>query len=207
MAMGTVTEVLGIGAAASCVAAALILVRLHLLSPRPDPQRTALSSYATGPHATSYRAGVVLLGAGAGLLTAGLARQGDAQSLGLAFLAAFAAARIAIAFAPGDPPPGAQVTAAGRVHLALAAVAFTAIAFAAGDVTGAVDGTPRWSGAVAGPMRFEARAIAVTAVLTLAAFLVPIIGDRVFGLLERLFYVASLAWLLTTALHLAVVAG
>ncbi|MCW2968457.1 MAG: putative rane protein [Solirubrobacteraceae bacterium] len=204
--MRTATEVLGIAAAASVIAAALILVRLHLLRPELQPQRDAVGDYATGGSRLHYRAMVVLMGAGAGLLTAGMARQGDADALGLAFLAAFGAARILIAFFPGDPT-GAPVTHAGRVHLVLAAVAFTAIAFGAADVTNAIDGAPQWSGAIAGPLRAEARAVAVTAALTIAALLIPLVRERVLGVVERLLYVTSLAWLVTVALHLAVISA
>jgi len=149
---------------------------------------------------------VVLLGIGTGLLIAALARGTEAQSAGLVFLAVYAAARLAIAFFMTDLP-SAPATPAGRVHVVLAAIAFTAIAFGAADVTNAIDGSPGWSGGVAGALRFESQAVVVTAVLTLVGFLVPVARERVFGLVERLLYAASLGWLLTVSIHLATLAA
>lgn len=204
--MHTGTEVLAIGAGACFIAAVLVLVRAHFLPTGYDPVRDAVSDYGVGPYHRYYRAMVVLLGLGAALLVVALARDTEAENLGLAFLGAYAAARLGIASFMTDLP-GTPVTQAGRVHLVLAAVAFTAIAFGATDVTGAIDGSPGWSGDVASALRFEARAVALTAVLTLVCFLVPLARERVFGLVERLLYVASVAWLVTASLHLATLAG
>jgi hypothetical protein len=206
MAMHTATELLAIGAAACFIAAGLVLVRLHLLPTGHDPLRDAVSDYGVGPYHRYYRALVVLLGAGAALLVAALARDTEAAGLGLAFLGAYAAARLAIAFSMTDLP-GQPVTRSGRVHLVLAAIAFTAIAFAASDITRAIDGSPGWTGDVSGALHVEAKAIVITAVLTLLGYLVPVARERVFGLVERMLHVASLAWLLTASVHLAVLAG
>lgn len=204
--MHTGTEVLAIGAGACFIAAVLVLVRAHFLPTGYDPVRDAVSDYGVGAYHRYYRAMVVLLGLGAALLVVALARDTEADNLGLAFLGAYAAARLGIASFMTDLP-GTPVTQAGRVHIVLAAVAFTAIAFGATDVTGAIDGSPGWSGDVASALRFEARAVALTAVLTLVCFLVPLARERVFGLVERLLYVASVAWLVTASLHLATLAG
>ena len=204
--MHTGTEVLAIGAAACFIAAVLMLVRAHFLPTGYDPLRDAVSDYGVGAYHRYYRAMVLLLGVGATLLTIALARDTEAENLGLAFLGAYAAARFGIAFFMTDLP-GTPATPAGRVHVVLAAVAFTAIAFGAVDVTNAIDGSPGWSGGVAGALRFESQAVVVTAVLTLAGFLVPVARERVFGLVERLLYVASLAWLLTVSIHLATLAA
>src|SRR4051794_12426145 len=206
MTMHTASQVLAIGSVACVLAAALVLVRLHLLPTGLDPQRDAVSDYGTTRYHLYYRAMVVLLGAGAALLTAVLDRDGHAGGLGLFFLSVFAAARIAIAFFMTDPP-GRPATTEGRVHLVLAAIAFTAIAFGAADITSSLLDAPTWSGGVAGPLRFEARAVAVTAVLTGLARVAPAARARAFGMVERLLYVAMLAWLLTVGLHLVVLAG
>ena len=55
--------------------------------------------------------------------------------------------------------------------------------------------------------RLSPDATRVTALLTLVAYLVPAIRERAFGVVERCLYVASLAWLLTTSIHLAVLAA
>lgn len=200
------TEILAIGAAACFIAALLVFVRAHLLPTGYDAMRDAVSDYGVGAYHRYYRAMVLLLGVGTALLVIALARDTQAEDLGLAFLGAYAAARLGIAFFVTDLP-GTPVTPAGRLHIVLAAIAFTAIAFGAADVTGAIDGSPGWTGDVAGMLRFEARAVAVTAALTLVCFLVPVARERVFGLVERLLYVASVAWLVTASIHLATLAG
>jgi len=200
------TELLAIGAAACFIASGLVLVRLHLLPTARDPIRDAVSDYGVGAYHRYYRAMVVLLGLGAALLCAALTRGSRAEALGLAFLGAYAAARLAIAFfmaGPSDQP----MTSTGRMHIVLAAIAFTSIAFASADVTSVLEGSPGWSDSVAGALRFEARAVTVSAVLTLGCYLVPAARERALGLVERLLSVASLAWLLTASIHLAVLTG
>ncbi|MDX6666161.1 MAG: hypothetical protein QOG68_2367 [Solirubrobacteraceae bacterium] len=204
--MHTATQVLAIGAAACFIAATLTLLRVHLLPTGLTPLSDAVSDYGAGAYHRYYRAMVVLLGAGTGLLVVGLARDSEAGALGLTFLGIYAAARLAIAWFMTDLP-GRPVTTEGRVHLVLAAIAFTSIAFGASDVTTSVQDSPGWNGGVSGVLLFESRAIVVTAVLTLVAYLVPQVRERAFGAVERLLYVAGVAWLVTTATHLAVLAA
>ena len=184
-----------------------MLLRLHTLPTGLDWRIDAVSDYGTGAYHLYYRAMAVLLGIGAGLLLAALARDTEAGNVGLAFLGTYAGSRIAIAFFMTDPP-GRPPTTAGRVHLVLAAVAFTSIAFAAGHITSDLVDLPGWSDTgVEGWLRFESSAVVVTALGTLVAYLVPAARERFFGIVERCLYVASLAWLLTVSIHLAVLAG
>src|SRR3954452_6939304 len=132
--MDSAVEVLGIAAAACFAAAGLVLLALHILPTGRAPLSEAVSDYGVGTYHRHYRAMVVLLGAGAGLLVAGLAREGSAEEGALAFLAAFAAARMAIAFFMTDLP-GSPPTTKGRIHVVLAAIAFTTIAFGSLDAT------------------------------------------------------------------------
>ena len=196
------SEILTLGAAACFIASGLVLLRAHTLPTGLHWQVDAVSDYGTGAYHRYYRAMVLLLGAGAGLLLAALARDTEAGKVGLAFLGAFAAARLGIAFFMTDLPDRPPTTE-GRVHLVLASIAFTSIAFASVHLTSDLTDTPGWTGDVAGWLRFEASAVVVTAVLTLGSFVIPQARERVFGLIERCLYVASLAWLITTALHLA----
>ena len=204
--MNSGTEALAVGAAACVIAAGLVLGRLHLLPTGLDPARDPVSDYGTTRHHLYYRAMVVLLGAGAGLLIVVLARDGHAGDRGLVFLGVFAASRLAIAGFMTDRS-GRRPTRTGRIHLVLAAAAFTTIAFAANDITGSLVGSPNWSGGVASPLRFAAHAVAVTAVLTALAFVLPDLRRRLLGMVERLLYVAMIAWLLIAALHVVVLAG
>ena len=200
------TEALAIAAAVSFAAALVVLVRLHFLPTRRDPVRDAVSDYGVGPHHRNYRVMVVLLGLGGGLLTAALARAGHAGNVGLAWLAAYSASRLAISGFMTDLP-GQRVTAEGRIHAFLAAVAFTSIAFATSNITAALADETGWEGHIHGVLHVFARLVAVTAVGTLVAFLVPVLRARAFGFVERLLYAASFAWLLTASIHLAVLFG
>jgi hypothetical protein len=155
------------------------------LDPRPD----AVSDYGTTPYHGYYRAMVILLGAGAATLAAGLGGQTNASSL--LWLWLYAGSRILIAgfMTDRDPPP---FTAEGRVHWLLAAVAFTSIALAASDI--------EWRGEpdVLGPLGV---AVAVTAIGTLITRVIPP-ARAIFGLVERLLYLTSIAWLLVVAADL-----
>src|SRR3954468_19394251 len=202
--MHSVTEILAIVASACFVAALLVLVRLHTLPTGLDWRADAVSDYGTGGYHIYYRAMVALLGVGAGLLLAALARDTEVGNVGLAFLGAFAGSRIAIAFFMSDAP-GQPATREGRVHLVLAAIAFTSIAFGAAHLTSDLVDLPGWSDSgVEDWLRFESSAVVVTALATLVAFFVPVVRERFFGIVERCLYVATLAWLLTVAIHLAV---
>src|SRR3954452_22756285 len=177
-------------AAACFVAAAVVLLRVHSLATGLQPVRDAVSDYGTTPYHAYYRVMVVLLGAGAALLALALAADTDAGSL--VWLWLYAASRVAIAafMTDRDPPP---FTTEGRIHWALAAVAFTSIALAATDIT--------WTGAP-GWLDGLGDAVAVAAVATLAARLIRPLRP-VFGLVERLLYVTSVAWLLVAAIDVA----
>jgi hypothetical protein len=200
------TESLAIGAAASAIAALLVLVRLHLLPGGRELPLASVSEHGSGPHHRYYRALVLLLGLAAALLVVALARGSEAGDRALFFLGAFAAARLAIAFVMSDPA-GAPVTPRGRVHVLLGAIAFTAIAFGAADVTNAIEDTPGWSDGAGSVLRAASDAVGVTVVLALAAYLVPQARERAFGIAERLLYVAIAAWLLVASIHLATLAA
>jgi hypothetical protein len=175
--------------AVSTVAASAVLVRLHFLPTGLSPIKDAVSDYGTTRFHPYYRAMVVLLGAGSALFAIGLAQDTDAR--GLAWLWIFAASRVAIAgfMTDADPPP---FTREGRVHWLLAATAFTSIAFAASGVS--------WTGdpEILGPL---GAFVAVTAIGTLVTRLVPSFR-AFFGLVERLLYIAMIAWLIVGAADL-----
>jgi hypothetical protein len=171
------------------VAATAVLLRMHLLPTGLSPVRDAVSDYGTTPSHRNYRVMVVLLGAGAVLLALALARETDADAL--SWLWIYAASRVAIAgfMTDRDPPP---LTTEGRIHLLLATAAFAAIAFAATSIS--------WSGdpGVLKPLGY---AVAATAVGTLLTRVVAQLRS-VFGLVERLLYATSIAWLILAAADL-----
>ncbi|HWX51753.1 MAG TPA: DUF998 domain-containing protein, partial [Solirubrobacteraceae bacterium] len=103
----------------------------------------------------------------------------------------YGASRIAIAgfMTDYDRPP----TVEGRIHLLLAALAFVAIALAATNIT--------WTGAP-GALRPLGYAVAATAAATIVTHSLPA-ARHVFGLVERLLYLTSIAWLLLASIDLA----
>jgi hypothetical protein len=174
--------------ALACFAVALgLLVRMHLLPTELAPARDAISDYGATRYHRNYRTMVVALGGGAILLAIGLAERTDAGNL--VWLWIYGVARIAIAGFMIDADR-TRMTREGRIHWLLASVAFASIAVAASTI--------HWTGQP-GIERVLGWAVVVTAVATLLTVRVT----AIFGLVERLLYAASLAWLVIAAIDLA----
>ena len=191
-------------AAAAAVAILLglaFLARLQLAPSGLDPARDAVGAYGTGPYHWWYRGMLVAFGAGALLLAAALDRAGGVPAAGPALLAAYGMARIVTAAFPTDRD-GAAPTASGRIHTLLAAVAFVAVAVAAPIVSGWLASSGDLP-EVAEITRSVAVMVMVSCAVTLAAGLLPALR-RWFGGFQRVFYLASQAWLLIVAAQLAV---
>ncbi|MEA2422198.1 MAG: hypothetical protein QOF55_1297 [Thermoleophilaceae bacterium] len=201
----TTASVLAALSAAAVVAGAISLIWVNVLPTGHRPAVDAVSDYGASGYRRFYRATVVLLGLGALLLLVALARGTDVASGGLIWLGVYGVSRVAIAFFPIDLE-GKPVTPVGRVHLALAAAAFTAIAFAAADLAPALADEPGWGGAssLIGVIRW---AVVITAVATLVARVAVPVRRVAFGLVERLLYAASIAFLLAVAIEAVIVLG
>jgi hypothetical protein len=174
-----------------CVAAAgAILVALHFLPTGLDPIRYAVSDYGWTAYHLGYRAMVVLQGAGAILIAVGLGQETDVESLG--WLYVYGVVRILISrfMTDRDPEGLTSLTRTGRIHMLLAGTAFASIAVAAShlDWTGKPD--------VLGPLGWL---VTATAIATVGALVIEPIRRVAFGLIERLFYAASIAWLIVVA--------
>lgn len=174
-----------------CVAASgAILIALHFLPTGLDPIRYAVSDYGWTAYHLGYRAMVVLQGAGAILIAVALGQETDAQALG--WLYVYGVVRILISrFMTDREPEGMlSLTRTGRIHMLLAGTAFAAIAVAAShlDWTGKPD--------VLGPLGWL---VTATAIATATALVVEPIRRAALGLIERLFYAASIVWLLVVA--------
>lgn len=192
-------------AAAAFVAAAVTLVWVDVLRTGHSPARDAVSDYGAGPYRWFYSTIVVSLGLGALLLLLALARGTDVAAGGLIWLGVYSVARMAIAWFPTDLEDK-PVTPVGRAHLALAASAFAAVAFAAVDLAPALSDEPGWDGAdsLIGALRW---ALVITAVATLVARVVIPVRKVAFGLVERLLYAASIAFLAVVAVEAVRVLG
>lgn len=187
---------LGVLAIMSLAVGITALVVLHLAPTGYSPVRDAVSDYGVGRYAWGYRTQVIAIGVAAAFEAGGFARDGTAATAGIVWLVVYAASRIAIALAPTDLPDAPR-TRTGRVHALLAIVAFTSIAVATSSIPNDLRGVSGWGG-WADPLNTLGTIVVVTAVATALAILIPPLR-RVFGLVERLLYLASLAWLLTAA--------
>jgi hypothetical protein len=201
----TTSAVLAALAAAAFAAGGVSLVWVHFLPTGNRPVVDAVSDYGAGPYRLFYRVTVISLGLGALLLLVALARGTGVASGGLIWLGVYAVTRIAIAFFPTDLE-GRPVTPIGRVHLALAAAAFAAIAFAAADLAPALRDEPGWDD-VSGLLGALRWAVVVTAIATLVVRVALPLRRVAFGLVERLLYVASIAFLLAVAIEAVRVLG
>jgi hypothetical protein len=156
--------------------------------------------YGRSQYHVWYQAMVVAIGVGALLLVAALARLGGAPAAGLAALAAYGVARVAIAPFPTDPD-GAAPTRNGRVHLLLAVVGFLGLAVAAPVISGALADQADWRD-VGALLRLLGWLTSLTCALLFAAGVTPPLRPW-FGAFQRAFYLAGQAWLLVVAVRLA----
>src|SRR4051794_30164293 len=193
----TTAAILAALAVAAFAARAVSLLWGDFLPPRPPPKGDAGGDYRANPYRFFYRVTVISLGAGALLLLIALAHGTGVSEGGLIWLGAYGVTRIAIAFFPTDLG-GETVTTTGQIHLLLAAIAFTAIAFAAADLTPALRDEPGWGATRL--LDVLHWAVIVTAIGTgVTRVVLPL--RRVFGLVERLLYAATIAFLLVVAVE------
>jgi hypothetical protein len=175
------------------------LISVHLLDREVNPISDAVSDFGARSHAWFYRIAAIWLGF-AGLLTAAMFADAlfPKPTLVILLLLVFAAVRLAITIFPTDLP-GAEETSVGRSHRALAGIAFGTIAAAALFFPASVHGDPFWDphrtllNGLALFVLFSAVATAVTHSLTL---------KNLFGLCERVLYLAMYGWLSAVALIL-----
>jgi hypothetical protein len=188
--------ILGGSAAVMFVLAAIAVVWLHFQPAGVDNVREGVSAYGVGSYGAFYRFQVIASGIG-GLLVAGaLALSGATVPFGLAFLAIYGAARIAIAWFPTDLE--GPMTRTGWFHVLLAAVAFISIAIAAPAISLSLAGTSAWHGLapIMVPLAF---AVTASVVATFASN--SLVRTRpIFGAVERVVYVTGFAWLLVASL-------
>ncbi len=190
------TTVLAALALVALAGAVGCLIHLHRLAPEVAPVRDAVSDYGAGPLAAWYRCQVLLTGFAAAAIAAGM-RSAGFDVNGEVWLYVFAASRIMIAGFPVDLP-GSERTRTGVIHNLLAAAAFASIAVASSTLSGDLVDDPAWSidGAWFGVV---GTLVVVAAVALAVAWVVPSLRRRIFGLVERCWYAAAIAWLGLTA--------
>jgi hypothetical protein len=196
-------ETLSYVAAVAMIISAGSLVVLHVLPTGYNPIRDAVSDYAIG----RYRAGFwlfVMAGAVSGFaLAVALARSDPAKpTLTIAMLLLSGAARLLIPLFPTDQAGSRFQTPKGTIHMLLAIAIFASIGVAASNLGGTLGHEHAWhtvKGLVDGWLPWV---ITGTAIATGLAMIGPRL-KRVFGLIERSYYVSSIAWFLAVSIELA----
>ena len=200
-------ETLSIIAAIAMAIGTVALVLLHVLPTGYDPIRDAVSDYAIG----RYRAGFWVFataGAVSGLALAIALAQSDPPkpTLTIVMLLLSGAARLLIPLFPTDQSGSRFQTVKGTVHMLLAVTIFASIAVAASNLGGTLGHESTWR-SVKGPVDdWLPWVITATAIATGLAIAGPRLA-RIFGLIERLYYLSSITWFLVVSIELARLGG
>ena len=167
----------------------LALSALHVLPTGLNPLHDAVSHYGITPYRLYYR-----------VLTLGMAVSGGAAAIGLAHVHAgrawvivplwvFAGARALISWFPMDSP-GTPPTRTGFIHFGLAVVTFGTVAVAAYRLSENLRSAYCWPSA--------SRVLEPLGWIVVGALVVMLVSKRLgnlFGLGERVYYLAVLVWL------------
>lgn len=179
------------------------LVYLHVAPTGLNPVHDPVSQYGITDYFTFYRAAALSLGvASLTLAVALIEAMTEANAAGIVFLIILGFARLTIGWVPMDAP-GAARTRTGLRHNLLATAFFASATVAAFLFTGSFAADAALSG-IAPASGVLAWAMAIFSVLILVTSLVGPV-KKYFGLVERLLYVAVLAWVATVAI--ALIAG
>jgi hypothetical protein len=116
-----------------------------------------------------------------------------------------AVARFLIPAFPTDQQGGRFQTTAGTVHMILAVVIFAALIIAASKLGSTLEHEAAWQG-VKGWLTTLPWVMTGSAIAVIVALRAPRL-KLIFGLLERLFYVSSIAWFFIVSIELARIAG
>jgi uncharacterized protein DUF998 len=197
-------ETLSIIAAVAMAVGTGALLVLHLLPTGYNPIHDAVSDYAIGRYRALFWV-FTTSGAVSGLaLAIALARSSHPSkpTLTVVMLLLSAAARVLIPLFPTDQAGSRFQTAKGTIHMVLAVAIFASIAVAASSLGGTLGHEPAWhpvEGLVDGWLPWV---ITATATATALAIIGPRL-KRIFGLIERLYYVSSIAWFFVISIELA----
>ena len=196
-------QTLSIIAAVAMAISTGALLLLHLLPTGYNPIRDAVSDYAIGRyHAVFWT--FTTAGAVSGLaLAIALARSYPAKpTLTVAMLLLSAAARVLIPVFPTDQSGSRFQTPEGTIHMVLAVTIFASVAVAASNLGDTLGHEPAWHsvhGLVDGWLPWV---ITATATATGLAIIGPRL-KRIFGLIERSYYLSSITWFFVVSIELA----
>jgi len=194
-------QAFGVVTAIAVAVQGLALIVLHLVPTGYNPRTDAVSDYGIGPYRGLFWTQALAAGVAGFALAIAL---GDTKpsipSEVIVLLVISGVARLLIPVFPTDQNGSRFQTARGTVHMILAIVIFAALIFAASKLGSTLEHRPAWHD-VKGWLTALPWVMTGAAVGVLVALRVPGLNRR-FGLFERLFYVASIAWFLIVAIEL-----
>ncbi len=204
LATGAVgSTALSIVAAVATAVQAGALVALHVLPTGYSPVRDAVSDYGVGRYRIGFWVQVLAGGVASMALAIALAQSSPAKPiLAVAMLLLCAAARFLLPAFPTDQRRGRFQTVKGTTHMVLAVTVFAAIAVAASSLGSTLGNEPAWHGVNGLVDGWLPWVITGTAIATALAIRAPRL-KRIFGLIERSFYLSSIAWFLIVSIELA----
>jgi hypothetical membrane protein len=184
---------------------AVALITLHVLPTGYNPRRDAVSDYGIGRYRGWFWAQAVAGGVAGLALAIALAETSSIPALVVVMLLISVVARFLIPLFPTDQNGSRFQTLPGTIHMILAIVIFAALIVAASEFGSAVEHEAAWQGVKSwlGALPWVMTGAAVGCIVALRA---PHL-HRVYGLIERLFYVSSIAWFLIVSIELARIAG
>ena len=200
-------ETLSIVAAVAMAIGTGALIALHVLPTGYNPIRDAVSDYAIGRYRPLFWV-FATSGAVAGLaLAIALARSNPPKpTLTIVMLVLSGVARFLIPVFPTDQAGSRFQTLKGTIHMVLAIAIFASIAVAASNLGSTLGHETAWhpvKGLVDGWLPWVITATAIATGLAIAG---PRL-KRVFGLIERLYYLSSITWFLVVSIELARLRG
>jgi len=196
-AIFTITGSIAIASTGSCL---VTLIVLHVLPTGLSPLTNAVSQYGITSYRVGYRIQTIAMGIAAVAAAIGISELDvNGASVVVALLAIFGAARLAISWFPMDAP-GTARSETGRRHGVLALLAFGGATLAALRLGTDLGGSNVWVHA-RGPI--DGLGIAMLVCLfSMGAARRSESMRHYFGLVERAFYVGTIAFLLVVAIEL-----
>jgi len=201
-----VVQSLSIVAAVGVAVQAAALIVLHLLPTGYNPRRDAVSDYGVG----RYRAWFWTQAASGGVACLALAvalaeTTPSIPNLVVVMLLIAGVARFLIPFFATDQHGSRFQTLPGTIHMILAIVIFATIIVASSELGSTLEHEVAWQG-VKGWLTTLPWVMTGAAIGLIVGLRAPRL-HRIYGLIERLFYVSSIVWFFIVSIELARIAG
>jgi Protein of unknown function (DUF998) len=171
-----------------------------------NPVRDAVSDYGVGRYRAWFWAQAVAGGvAGLALAIALAETTPSVPTLVIAMLVISAVARFLIPVFATDQHGSRFQTVHGTIHMILAIVIFASLIIAASELGSTLEHEAAWHG-VKGWLTTLPWVMTGAAIGLLVGLRAPRL-HQIYGLIERLFYVSSIAWFFIVSIELARIAG